>query len=222
MDAYIRMCFNNKVMVLKLISLIFVVVTGLYSFSQDKCELTIGSAARYVVLKSVWGIRTQRLDNQLEDLGGTLSRLEQIMNRTVKIIENLEKITQSTEDHTTLEQSSKFDDMKENVKNILSFINRYHEAIGEFNKVVKDFFSLMHTLESRESEAMNRSDKLSFYDRSRRAIAGDVLSFYYQNQDQLKTTFRNTEESRKKLRSMKRELKRVEKFLTQIEKQITE
>ena len=113
---------------------------------------------------------------------------------------------------------SKFDERLINIKKIQEFNQRYHLVIDEFQTQYKKLLLFITKLKDRENTALDRMGKLHFFDwQNRQTLSNSYLNFYYENLDWMKATFRNIQESRKKLRSMRKELKRVERFVSQLE-----
>ena len=187
---------------LRFTSLIFIVFTSIYSVSQDKCELTIGSAIRYKFSASTLEIRIQHLSSDLDQIYPV--RLEQIMTR-------LDAIFEKSADQLGAERV-------ESIEKVQAFIQRYHSVIREFQSQLRKLVLFINQLQNREETALDRMDKLRFFDRkNKKPIARSFLSFYYENLDEITSTYENAKELKQKLRSMRKELKRVEKFVNQLE-----
>ena len=204
-------------MFLKFTSLIFIVFTSVYSVSQNKCEMAIGSVVRYNVSMGIWKNRIQHLSSDSDQVVEVLPRLERIQERLSRILEESGAQLNSESDKT-LEYLVQLGERITNTEKIIAFIQRYRSVINDFLSQYRDLLEFMNNLTDREDTTLDHMGKLRFFDKqNKRNLGGSYLSFYYEKLDWLKTTFKSTQESRKKLRSMHKELEKVEKFMNQLE-----
>ena len=202
---------------LRLTSLIFIVFTSVYSVSQNKCEMTIGSVFRYNFSVNIWKKCIKHFSSDRDQGLEGVRRLKQIMTRLDGILEN--STTQLGGE--TPEQLSKLATEKvKNIEKVQAFIQRYFSVIDEFQGQYKELILFMNELTNREDTVFDRMGKLHFFDwQNRHTFGSSYLSFYYENLDWMKTTFKSIRESSKKIRSMYRELKKIEKFVDKLEQQ---
>ena len=214
-------------MFFKLTSFIFIMFIGFYSFSQNKCEITISSVAKYIVGTGVWEMRIKRLSSYLGQIRKDLKWLEPIdirvdkMSGDVKIVDQVLNGQKTNGDVIIFEQLSKLDKIKTYAIKVAEFNQRYYNTIAELQEKIKELVLFMDKLIDRDSIALRRIRRMSFFDPNMRVIGGDHLNFYYNNLNWMNFTFESIKELKQKLRSMRKKLKRVEQFSIQLEQQIT-
>ena len=190
---------------LRFTSLIFIVFTSVYSVSQDKCEMTIGSVIRY-------NFSVNMLEMRIEHLSRTHDQTIEVSRRLEQIITRLDRIWENSTDQLDDEGAT-------NIKKIQAFIQSSFSVINEFLSQYRELLLFIRNLRKRENTALNRMDKLRFFDRQNKKTLGrSYLSFYYENLDEITSTYESIKELKQKLLSMRKELKRVEKWLNQLER----
>ena len=222
-------------MFFKLTSLIFIVFTSVYSVSQNKCEYSITSVMGYNFGMGMWRGRLERLSRDSDHIEEISSRVDQISVRLSEITEKYEaqlepqrsKAQSDIDSISTAELENlnkgleNLNKLYEKVISVREFIKSYSSVINEFLSQFRDLLSIMNKLEKRDNITLDRMGKLSFLNWSDRqnirALGSQQLSLYNENVDQMKTIFRNIQELKSKLRSMRRELERVERFVNQLE-----